>query len=132
MCRSELLHGVLHVGQLRKVLMMAGEVLERCAYLISPGLLNYCRLYHRKENRAPEKCWDGSSRTDLPASALLVCPNNTAARAPIAFTEQQLADAYPVFGKLKSHDKAPWDHEGGDDDQPMEAELADSEGEAQS
>jgi hypothetical protein len=30
--------------------MMAGEILERCAYLISPGLLNYCKLYHRKEN----------------------------------------------------------------------------------
>jgi len=102
--------------------MMAGEVLEPCAYLISPGFLNYCRLYHRKENRAPEKCWDRSSRPDLPASSFQDCPNNTAARAPIAFTEQQLADAYPVFGKLKSHEKTPWDHEGGYDDRPFQPE----------
>jgi len=112
--------------------MMPGEILERCAYLISPGLLNYCRLYHRKENRAPEKCWDGSARPNLPESARQICPNNTAARAPLRFTEQQFADSYPVFGKLRSHAKMPWDHEGGDDDQPMEAEIADSEEEAQS
>ncbi len=107
--------------------MMAGEVLEHCDYLISPGLLNYCRLYHRKENRAPEKCWDGSARSDLSASVLQICPNNTAARAPIAFTAEQLADAYPVFGKLKSHEKMPWDHEGGDDDRPFEPETEDPE-----
>lgn len=127
MRRSELLRGVLQIGQLRKVLMMAGEILEHCDYLISPGLLKYCRLYHPKENRAPEKCWDGSARSDLPASALLICPNNTATRTPITFTEQQLADAYPVFGKLKSHDKAPWDHEGGPDDRPFESETEEEE-----
>jgi hypothetical protein len=127
MRRGELLRGVLQGCQLRKVLMMAGEVLERCANLISPGLLNYCRLYHRKENRAPEKCWDKSTRSDLPASALLICPNNTAARTPITFTAEQLADAYPVFGKLKSHAKTPWDHEGGYDDRPFEHESDEEE-----
>ena len=120
MRRSELLRGVLHGGQLRKVLMMAGEILERCANLISPGFLNYCKLYHRTDNRAPEKCWDRSARPGLPASILQDCPNNTAARAPIAFTAEQLANGYPVFGKLKSHDKTPWDHEGGYDDRPFE------------
>jgi len=121
MRRRELLRGILLVGQLGKVLMMAGEVIERCAYLISPGLLNYCSLYHRKENRAPEKCWDGTARADLPESAQQQCPNNTGRRSPLRFTEKQLADAYPVFGKLKSHGNTPWDHEGGDDERPFES-----------
>jgi hypothetical protein len=130
MRRGEFLRRVLHVGQLGKVLTMLGEVLERCAYLISPRLLNRCRLYRRTESGAPEKCFDRSARPDLLPSALQDCPNNTAARTPIAFTEQQLADAYPVFGKLKSHDKAPWDHEGGPDDRPFEPETEDQEQEA--
>jgi hypothetical protein len=122
MRRGELVRGVLQVGQLRKVLTMPEEVLERCANLISPGFLNYCRLYHRTEHRAPEKCWDRSARSGLPASSLQDCPNNTAARAPLAFREQQLTDSYPVFGKLKSHENTPWDHEGGYDDRLFEPE----------
>ncbi len=130
MLRGELLCGILHGGQLGKVLMMAGEILEHCDYLISPRLLNRCRLYRRGESGGPEKCWDDTADPRLPESARRQCPNNTARRSPLRFTEQQLADAYPVFGKLKSHEKKLWDHEGGYDERPYESESVDPEEDA--
>lgn len=102
---------------------MPGEVLVRCANLISPGLLNRCRLYHRTESGAPDKCFDGSAHPEHPSSILLACPNNTTARAPIAFTEEQLAAPYPVFGTPKSRAKSTWDHDGGSDEPLLEPET---------
>jgi len=93
-----------------------------CLHLLSPGFLNRCRLYQRGEPQAPEKCWDRSARPDLPASVLRDCPNNTAARVPVAFTQEQLTTRYRLSRTPKSSKKVPWDHEGGYDERPLEPE----------
>ncbi len=45
-----------------------------CIFLISPGLLNRCRLYARNAAGAPEKCWDREGVRE--------CPNNSTRRHP--------------------------------------------------
>ncbi len=100
---------------------------QSCAYVISPGFLNRCRLYHRTEGGLPSKCWDRSAHPELPAAVLFRCPNYTVARAPVAFTEEQLAAPYPVFGTPKSRAKSTWDHEGGSDEPLLEPETDEEE-----
>lgn len=45
-----------------------------CRFLISPGLLNFCRFYKDLETGAPRRCWNQEGRFE--------CPNNSTARHP--------------------------------------------------
>lgn len=55
----------------------SGESTPPCIYLISPGLLNRCRLYRRNERQAPEPCWDRSVFKHYGGD----CPNHTGRRS---------------------------------------------------